>query len=76
MKQVNATLSNYLEREILCIEILWLTVADLGNSFWHSPKIFILFLQLGIEGVTKVVLAAIKLILFYTCSQTGLTLFM
>ena len=52
MKQVNATLSNYLEREILCIEILWLTVADLGNSFWHSPKIFILFLQLGIEGVT------------------------
>ena len=73
MKQVNATLSNYLEREILCIEILWLTVVDLGNSFWHSPKIFILFLQLGIEGVTLVVVAAIKLLFFIcTCSQTGL----
>ena len=51
---------------------VWSTILNSGNSFWRSPKIF------GIERVkvTEVVLAAMKLILFYTCSQIELLLFM
>ena len=51
---------------------VWSTILNSVNSFWRSPKIF------GIErvNVIEVLLAAMKFILFYTCSQIELLLFM